>query len=270
MLSIFEFENYKAYLSQVIETFPQKGRGQINKIANYLSAHPTLVSQVLNGTRDFSPEQIHKLSEYLDLQPLETDYLILLVQYERAGTHEFKKYYKKKLDDLKKSSLNISQRLGKKHELTDLERSIFYSNWTYLAVWLFCSVDNGQNVESISKRLNITPIQTKDIIDFLLSVGLCSNESGIYKMQSQHIHAEFGSLFLGQHHTNWRIKSLERINDLDAEELMFTSPFSISKKDFLTIREQFVKLIKSTSKTIKDSPAEDIACMNLDLVWIKN
>ena len=268
-MNIFEYSEYKRYLRDMIASFPKRGHGQIQRIAAHLGVHPTLISQVLGGDRDFSSEQIHGLCGYLGLQQLETDFLILLLQSERAGTSELKKYYKNKIDHLKRTSLNIASRLEKAKSLTELERSIFYSSWIYLATWLFTSVEEGQTLDSIAEKLSLSRAQAADILHFLQDVQLCFEEGGRYQMNSQHIHLEFGSPFLGRHHANWRIKSLQRIDDLSEEEMMFTSPFSVSKKDFLRIREEIVQLIKSTSSLIKNSPAEDIACMNIDLFWIK-
>ena len=155
-MTVFEYSDYKAFLKDTIAGLPKKGRGEINRMAEYLGVHPTLISQILNGARDFSAEQIHKLCSYLGLQPLESDFLILLLQHERAGTAEFKKYYKIKIEEVKKASLGIANRLAKHRSLTDYERSIFYSNWIYMAVWLFISVGEGQTVDGVSQRLSIT------------------------------------------------------------------------------------------------------------------
>jgi plasmid maintenance system antidote protein VapI len=125
-MSIFEYSDYKSFLRDQILVLPKKGRGEINRMAKHLRVHPTLISQVLNGTRDFSAEQIYSLCGYFGLQQLESDYLVLLLQFERAGTSEFKKYYTKKIDELKLASLNISKRLTQNKKLTDYEYSIFY------------------------------------------------------------------------------------------------------------------------------------------------
>jgi uncharacterized protein (TIGR02147 family) len=268
-VSVFEYTDYKEFLRDYIARLPKKGRGEINRIANFLNVHPTLLSQILGGTRDFSTEQIHKLCGYMGLQPLESDFLILLLQCDRAGTVELKKYYKTKIEELKKSSLSISNRLARHKTLSELERSVFYSSWTYLAVWLFTSVGKGQTIEAISQHFSVTRAHASEILNFLKTSQLCIEEDGFFKMRSQHIHLGFGSPFLARHHANWRMKSLERIDNLADEEMMFTSPFSISKKDFARIREEIVKLIKTTSSIIKDSPAENVACMNFDLFWIK-
>jgi uncharacterized protein (TIGR02147 family) len=268
-MTIFEYTNYKVFLRDAIASFPKGRRGEVNRIANHIAVHPTLVSQVLNGQRDFSVEQIHKLSSYLGLPPLETDFFILLLQYERAGTANLKEYYKTKLEELKKTSTKIVNRLAEHRTLSDYDRSIFYSSWLYMAVWLSTSIRDGQTMDEISQRLSISRAQASRILTFLKEIQLCAEEDGIYRMLFQHLHLEYGSPFLARHHTHWRVKSLQRIEDISEEELMFTSPFSVSKKDLEKIREELIKVIKSTSSIIKGSAAEEIACMNLELFWIK-
>ena len=128
---------------------------------------------------------------------------------------------------------------------------------------------SGQSIDAVAQRLSLTRAQAAEILQFLKSAQLCAEEDGLFKMRSQHIHLEYGSPYLGRHHANWLVKSLQRVDDLTEEEMIFTSPFSVSKKDFLKIREQLLQVIKATSAVIKDSPAEDIACINLELFWIK-
>lgn len=270
MISVFDFEEYKAFLRSSLEAFPQKGRGQTLRLAEYISAHPTLVSQVLNGDRDFSAEQIFKVAQYLGLKNLETEYLISLLQIARAGTHEYKVFHQNKMKQLKRDSLNVAARLDKKRELSDLDRSVFYSNWIYMAVWIFIAVDGGQTLDAITEKFKISRALAKEVTEFFMSCGLAISEGNKFKNKHQHIHLEFGSPYLSRHHMNWRVRSLERVDDLSPEELMFTSPFSVSRKDFMKIREEIIKVIQTTSMIIKESPEEDVACMNFDLFWIKS
>ncbi len=200
---------------------------------------------------------------------METEYFLLLLQYERAGTVKLKKFYQIKIDEIKKNSLNLAKRMEVERKLTDLERAVFYSKWIYMATWLFLAVDGGQSLESVVQRFSIPRTEATDIINFLKSIGLCVQEDEIYKVQSQYIHLEFGSPFLGRHHSNWRVKALQRIDDLSEEELMYTVPFAINREDFARVRENLLQVIKSSMKTILDSPSKDLACMTIDLFWIK-
>ena len=59
------------------------------------------------------------------------------------------------------------------------------------------------------------------------------------------------------------------INSALIRPILFTSPVSLSKEDFIALREEMTQFIKNFLEKIKDSPAEDIACFNLDFFWIK-
>ena len=63
----------------------------------------------MSGSREFSPEQALSLSEYLAHTELETEYLSYLVQRERAGTAELKRYLDKKIEVLKNDALKFSK-----------------------------------------------------------------------------------------------------------------------------------------------------------------
>jgi uncharacterized protein (TIGR02147 family) len=267
-MQIFEFRDYKAYLQQVLANLPQRGRGEVNRMAAHLRVHPTLVSQVLRGAKDFTVEQAHRLCSYLGLQGADADGFLLLVQKERAGTAELRAYYDAKLKELKKQSLRVANQLNEHRALTAQDQAIFYSTWIYSAIRLFTSVGEGKTVAEVAERFRLPRTLVSEILAFLKGAGLCSEAEGRFGLGQRQTHLEFGSPFLSRHHTNWRLQSIRRAEGLGAEELMFTSPFSVSREDFAKIRSDLLQLIKRSSALIKDSPAEEIACMNLDLFWI--
>ncbi len=264
-MSVFEFSDYRKFLKQLIKTFPQGGRGVWARLSENLNVNATMVSQIMSGTKDFSIEQAQSVAIFLGLQKLEADYFILLVQIERAGTHELKSYFKEKIDELKKDSLKISKRIKSDRKLTDLERSIFYSSKNYSAIHLFCSIGKGATVESIAKKFDLPRVRVHEILQFLVSTGLCSQHSHYYRTGNQTIHVDKGSPFLIKHHGNWRIEAIKKSEILSDEELMFTANVSLSKEDFLKVRETLVRTIQEVVETVKASPSEEVANLNIDL-----
>ena len=121
---IFEFDNYRDYLTSFLSKLPKKGYGEARKIAAHLEVGSTFISQVFSGWKDLTLEQADLLTDYLGLGGLERDYFMLLVEKERAGTKRLKHYWNTKLADLKKSSLKISHRIGIHRTLTDEEKSV--------------------------------------------------------------------------------------------------------------------------------------------------
>jgi hypothetical protein len=209
------------------------------------------------------------LSDYLALGALETDYFILMIQIERAGTSKLKTYYREKLEALKKESLQVAKRIQQDRKMSDLERSIFYSSWLYTAIRLFSSVGEGQTVDTVVERFDIPRPRAVEVLRFLSETGLCMEEGGVYRIGAQRTHVEKGSPFLLKHHSNWRIRAIEHSEGLSDEELLFTAPFSVARKDFAKFREQLLEVIKSISDQVKNSPAEEVACLNIDMFWVK-
>ncbi|OQW47297.1 MAG: hypothetical protein A4S09_16005 [Proteobacteria bacterium SG_bin7] len=154
--------------------------------------------------------------------------------------------------------------------LSDSERSIFYSSWIYPAVHLFLGLSKeGVTLEEICERFSISRQRASDLAHFFLRTGLANEERGKYFPGVQSTFLEQGSPHLIKHHSNWRVKAIEKSESISAEELMFTAPLSISRRDFSSVREKIAQFIKSLSEIVKASEAEDIATINIDWFWVK-
>lgn len=79
-----------------------------------------------------------------------------------------------------------------------------------------------------------------------------------------HVHVPNESPLVVKHHTNWRLKAIQKMDKREQSELFFTAPMALSKKDFAIIREKFNVVIKETINIVKDSPSEELVCLNID------
>jgi uncharacterized protein (TIGR02147 family) len=269
-MSVFQFKATRPYLRHYIAHLPRKGWGEVTRIASHLSVSTTFVSQVLAGDLSFTPEQAQRLAGYLGLTGLEADYFIYLVHFERAGTADLKNYWRAKLEELHSRSLKISTRLTPKRVLTDHERAVFYSTPLYSAIQLFTGVgEKGKSGAEIGERFELARAKATEIIHFLVEIGLCEERSGRYFPGTQSTHLEKGSPHMLRHHSNWRLQAIRQCEDLADQELMYTAQVSLSRGDFDLLREEMVGFIKRFLERVHASPAEDIACFNMDFFWIK-
>lgn len=249
---------------------PKNGRGEITRIASHLGVSPTLVSHIIAGDKWFTPEQAHALISYLGLVGIEADYFALMVQFERAGTASLKKYWKSKMEFLKEQHMKLSNRLPVDRHLSHAARAVFYSSPLYMMIRLYTSVgSNGKTIAEIANRFEQTTPKCTEAMKFLVDCGLCEERNGKYFMGQQKIHLEKSSPHLVRFQTDWRMKAINRGEDLTDSELMFTAPISLSKEDFEILRERTIEFIKHFLDTVHSSPAEEIACMNLDFFWVK-
>jgi uncharacterized protein (TIGR02147 family) len=262
--SLFTMTDFRDYIRAWARA---KGRGAYRQIASALTMHTTLVSQVLNGRKCFTEEQAAILCGYMGLNLLETDYFLKLVQIERAGNQTLKTIYSRQLQHLKKQANEIKSRVPESQELTNQDRALFYSSWQYSLVRLLTGIERFQRAEDIARQLDLSVSRVQEILDFLISRGLCKVSNSRYTRTEKNTHIDANSALVVRHHQNWRSKSLGLLEQITLEDLAFTAPISLAQKDFPKIRAILLEAISDISKTIEESPSEDVAYLGID--WFK-
>lgn len=270
MMSLpFSETDYRSVIRKWVAERPHKGRGEMKIIAELLSIPSSVWSQTLSGQREMNEDQAFLVADHFAFTELEREYFLCLVQIERAGHHEYKAHLKKKLLGLRDKSQNLSTRLEHEKVLNEKDQAEFYSTWIYSAVRLYCGIGTGKKIDDICAEFNLERERAVRIINFLLSVGLIVLENSLYKMGPARTHVGKNSPFVSKHHTNWRVRAMERAQNLKDNELMFTGPMSLSQKDFESLRERMIGMIQEVSDKVKDSESEILACFNLDFFKMK-
>jgi len=267
MISIFEFDNYRKFLQKYLSEMPNKGYGQLSQIARFLGVHTTLVSQILKGHKSLTTDQAAAASDFFCLNELESDYFVLLVQFDRAGNTAAKNLYKRQINKLKVQSQNLSKRIPFEGRLSDYRRAIFYSDWAYSAVRQSLAIPGITDVKSIADYLDLPKKKIQNILDFLLRTGLCKNVNGQIKIGPSSTHIESDSPLVRVHHTNWRQQAIQSFNKAAQENLHYTSPLTISIKDSDLVKEKIIQFIEQVNAIVDPSPSEVMYCLNID--WFK-
>ncbi len=265
-MDTFHVTNYRQFLRKKLESLPKQGFGQTKKMAEHLLVSSAFMSQVLNEKRDLTHDQLFLACEFLVLSELETKYLLKLVQFERASHHAYKKVLKKELEDIRKESKDVANRIQFKKVLSDSEKAIFYSDWYYSAIRMLSSIE-PQTVESLMKKLGLPLEIVSEAIQFLLSSGLLAEEKNRYVIGALSTHLGADSPLVALHHANWRKKALEHVKMKSSVKIHYTSPMTLSLKDAEKIQALLLKAIEEAGKIVDPSPAEELMCLNLD--WFR-
>lgn len=269
-MSQFQHNDYRTFIREILEKKPRRGRGELQKIAQHLRVHTTLISQIMSGLRELTDEQAYELCHYLELTEAESDYLQLLVKIERAATPNYKNFLKTKLNDMREEVQKVSKRFSKEGELTDQEKSIFYSSWIYSAIRLYCSTaEPGRSLEEIMQYFQISRTKASECLVFLVSCQLCENKNDLYQMGQQRTYIDRGSIYFLKHHLNWRMKSIERSEVATPDEKLYTVTMSVSQKDFLRIKDEISKLLSEIVKISNVTEPEKLVCFNCDFFAIE-
>ncbi len=263
-LDIFDFQDYRRYLRAWIEKARENHSSNLSRLAESLGVNPSFLANVLSGAKNLSFEQGAAVAKIFNHTNLEREYFFALLQIERAGTHLLKTYWQGKKDAILEERLKVKSRVGKHVELTAEDRAIFYSSWIYVAVFVATAITDGQTLDQIAKRFSLERSKAEEILSFLENTGICVRENSTYKMGQNSIYISNESPLVVKHHTNWRMKAIQKMDSRQPKDLFYTSPMSISATAFENIRKMLLENIENSQNIAHKSAAEDVFCLNID------
>jgi uncharacterized protein (TIGR02147 family) len=266
-MKVFDFENYRDFLRLTLQNLPKRGHGQAAKIAQALDIHPSLVTLVLQGKKDFTLEQASDLAEFWGFSELEADYFVALVGVARAGRESLRRRLRRQLGKLRAQAATLKDLIPPATELSAEAKSIFYSQWYYSAIRMLSSLERYHSADAIADRLGLPRAKVNVALEFLLRHGLCVEEAGKLRMGAQSTHVGNDSPLVTRHHVNWRERGIACVENMRDDELFFTSPVSIARKDVPRVRKVLVQAIEDAFKIIDPSACEEVACLNID--WFR-
>lgn len=266
---IFSYLSYKKYLNDTIKSRPAGGHGYRTKLANACGCRLSYITEVLNRSGNFNLEQAEALNQFLGHSSEESEYFLLLVNFERAGTDLLQKRLRAQIDRFRVKRLTLKDRAIVKTELRKDDQATYYSSWLYAAVHMLASLDQLKTRDALAEHLRIPKDIVADVLDFLTRIGLLQNDRGIYKIAT-------GRIFLGndspnviKHHTNWRLRAIEALDRGIKTNMHYTSIFSIQAQDLIVAKEILAKAIDGFSKIVHDSKNdEEVHVFNLDVFKI--
>ncbi len=264
-MKIYTFQDYKAFLRDHVQSLPKGGRGESLKMARYLRVHPTMLSQILAGEKDFSLEHAQKVCEYLHLDEDEARYFVLLVLWARAGSVDLRTHFEKQIQELRERSLKTEKQIKKHRKLSSEDASRFYSNWKYSATRLAVGIKDLRTVPDLARYLNVTEREVGIVLRFLMEAGLIRDKHEWFEAVDDVTFIDADSPLYSLHHLNWRVRAVESNTERRKQDYTFTSPMTLSRETFAEIRSLLLSQIKVIGEKVVESPSEMLACLNIDL-----
>ena len=263
--NIFEYDSYKKYLTDFIKSRPSKGHGFRTEIANAMNCRAAFVSQVLNSEAHFSLEQAEAVNSLLGHTMEESDYFLLIVQFERAGSHGLKIRLKKQIDRSIEKRQVLKERVDIKQTLTIQDQATYYSHWYYATIHMLVTIEKFQTKESIADYTRLPLEKVSTVLEFFIHTGLVKFENGKYKPGLSRLFLGADSPLIAKHHTNWRLQALQSLDrDLNSD-LHFSGIVSLASQDISKTKEELIRGLESARTIVRESPREEeIYCIGID------
>lgn len=262
--TVFEFTSYKACLAWLLERASAQAKGQKSKLAAFMNCQPAYLSRVMNGDADLSLEQGEAVARFFVLNKAETLYFLAVLGEERSGTQELKKFWRQQKTQALAERTELKSRIETQMTLTDDDKTKYFSQWYHAAIHAAVSIKDLQTAEALAKYFRLDDGTTRASLEFLCSVGLIVKSGQRYVSGITALHLDKASPLVGRHHLNWKIKSMEAVNQPKTTDIQYTSVVSLSRADLEKLREIIFDAIESMRSVVKDSKEEILACYNFD------
>lgn len=264
IITIFTYTDYKKFFNSWVDSQPKNGYGEYRRVAQALGLSTTMVSQVFKADKHLSMEMTADLCDYLGLTEDETDYLLLLVEYQKAGSFKLRTKLEKQIKKAQEKSAKLESKIKKDVELTENDKTIYYSSWLYQATRLLSDIEYVNDAEEIAQKLNVPKNQIIKVLQFLIETNLCRREKGKLKMGPAITHLPSGSPIVTRHHLNWRIRAYQQMTMPDEKNFFATVPMVLSESLAEKIRQELPQLVQNILTDVAPSDSETVRCMNID------
>jgi uncharacterized protein (TIGR02147 family) len=266
MYSIFRAKNYRTYMVQRVAEIQGQERGVLVRMARYLRIQPSYLTHVVQGKSDLSLEQAEQLNAFLGHSDTEAEYFLLMVSEERAGTSSLKKHFNGKRKLLEQEEDTLSARFKTQDTVDEELLEKYYDSWAFGAVHALISVPGYSTPESLSERLSLPVSRVTSILSELVRAGILERGEKAYRVGTRRIHLPRDEQKIHNFHSQWRQRSIEKLQkDPREDDLFYSSVITLSKTDLVEIRRMFSDTLQEAKAKIRDSKDETLAVLNIDL-----
>lgn len=262
--SVFDFDSYRSYLATWIKTQPHRGHGAKATLARAANCQTAYISQVMREKAHLSLEQGERIAQFLKLSLDETEYFLVVLQKERAGTESLRRIFTNQMKRMNEHCNQLKNRVQASTEISLEAQATYFSSWIYTAIHILVTIPGFQKTEPIAMRLGLPANIVLEVLEFLHHHGLIAKNGDVHTALNSRIHLPHDSPLISKHHMNWRIRTLRNLETRNDESLHYSSVVSISEKEAKIIRAKLLKSIEDNKKTIKNSPEEKLYSYCLD------
>jgi transcriptional regulator with XRE-family HTH domain len=267
-LVVTDFSDYKEYLRQVIDL---GARGIVRSLAEAAGCQRSYLSQALHSHINLTTEQLFGIAGYLGLSAPETEYLLLLLERDKAGRDAYRAHLESKLAKARHTSKRLAERLratgADPRALLDAEK--YYSSWHYAALHIATSLPHLHSAEDFASALHIPLAATRSALRELERWGLVAVVDGKWSYcdlgANNPLHLDARSPLSRMNNINWRSVALSRSGD-ETAEVHYSAVFTLSREDVGRLREIIIAFLADQRRRIATSGSEELCAFCCDFI----
>lgn len=263
-IEIFDYSDIKTYLTHWIESQADSW-GLVTKLAEAAKCQRPYLSRVLKGGATLSTSQGYGIAAYCGLTVEGTEFLLNLLEIERATSSQYRSYLESRNRQLKSRHEDLALRTQRPSIEVGADTTRYYSAWYWSAIHILSSIPEYQTEEQIAARLYLPSRLVRQILEALEQTSHVRRQGKRWVFAGLEAHLSRHSPLIFSHHNNWRQQALRDAQETNSDSMHFTVVQSISRRDFQRLRQMVANFIEEFSGVTNPSPPEDLVCFNCDL-----
>lgn len=273
-MNIYAFDSYREIISTIVEERKKIGKSvTYSALADAIRVQRPYVSKVLSGMADFNSDQLFMACKFLDLNEEHTNYLLLLLEYERSFYPERKEILENKIKLIKEEKRDTGTKLKergiKEMDSTDFDKSDFADYYIdpdlmliHIHLCLKKFADSPKNLISI---LGISENRLENALVKLQKIGLIELKHGKVNILLESVHLPRDSKLISPHQMLMRQRSIQRIQNLEVNnKKVFSVTFTSNEKARKKIEDAFNDFINQVRDISQQGKMSECYQLNFD------
>lgn len=262
--SLFDFQNYKLYLTFVVEQRARLGRGFRSELSASAGVQLAFLYQVLKRDAHFNLEHGQRINQFLGHTPEESHYFLLLIQHARAGTPELQRYFRDQMKVVLNQRLILKNRIENERSLSFEDEARYYNSWHLQAIRCAVAIPTLRTRDALARKFGLSPRKVKVALEFLAEKGLIEKKGDQYLPTTRHLHLANDSGMRVRTHTNWRIRTLTSLEEEKARDLHYSAVLTLSEDDAIVIKAMLIDSIEKVISRVRASKEESVYTLCMD------
>jgi uncharacterized protein (TIGR02147 family) len=261
---VYSFKSYRDFLKS---SFPASGseRGQRANLGKHIGCQPSFISLVLSAKAHLSEDMAFGTCDFLNLSPEEVEFFLVIFHFEKAGSQKLRFHYQEQMRRILQKRAEVKSRIMSDQQVDFVKQMRFFSEWLYIAIFTVVQIPEYRNETKIAEKLHLSEDIIRKATLWMVEQGFLKREKNQLIATTQRIHLGNESLFIDQHHRNWRNEALRSLNRKTESDLHYSGALSISQPDYFRVREMMLQTISNIESVLKPSQDEELVGIAFDL-----
>ena len=269
-MNIYEEKDYRACLKKLIQEKKLVSKNfSFSNLALSVQVAKSYLSKTIHLHTHLNRDQMYSACEFLNLSEKETDFLLLLHDFQNSDHQKRRKILKQKLDAIVTDTKRIEHKLtAKQVTFTDQELMEYYSDPYFAIVHIALTIKRYAEAPILLARdLKISNEKLGSLFAKLEKLKLISRNGKSIDVLETSLHLPKDSPLSRVSRTLLKLLTIERQNHIDTDNnRYYWVTFTANTENQQKIWQKLQESLREIEVIVHESPSEHVYYLGMDLL----